>query len=292
MKKILVLGATGMAGHLVYQYLYEFGQYKLYNACFRTKYTDDSVIVNIRNEDAVKNIIQSIKPDVIINCVGILIKGSKESPENCIFINAYFPHMVSRLLHQIVPDSQLIHISTDCVFSGSKGFYKDCDTKDALDVYGMTKNLGELNNDSDLTIRTSIIGPELKSNGEGLFHWVFQQRQNKELNGYTKSLWGGITTLELAKVITDVLKFKITGLYQVSNNIPISKYSLIFAIVKEFDLPIQVNSVDGVVSDKSIQNTKRLDFNHDVPDYEVMLKDLHLFMVNHKKLYPQYLENI
>ena len=116
-----------------------------------------------------------IKPDYVINCVGVLIKGSKESIENAIYINAYFPHMLERILHNTT--GKLIHISTDCVFSGEKGQYADNDPKDALDTYGMTKNLGEVVNTKDITLRTSIIGPELKNNGEGLFHWIYSQKR-------------------------------------------------------------------------------------------------------------------
>lgn len=277
-----------MAGHIVYQYFSEKKEYEMFNVTFRNKYTEDSRIIDVRDEQSVKSVIQSIRPDIVINCIGILIKGTKSSLENAIFVNSYFPHMLSRLLHQVVPDARLIHISTDCVFSGKKGGYVDSDEKDALDFYGMSKNLGEIVNDKDLTIRTSIIGPEIKKSGEGLFHWIFEQKPAGSLNGYTKSIWGGVTTLELARVIDFCIQNCVTGLYQASNNQPISKYDLIKTIVEEFGLPISISSIEGVVCDKSIVNTVLGTMNYDVPSYEAMIRDVHRFMIDHKEMYTQY----
>ena len=287
--KLLILGAAGMAGHVAYTYLKETGKYDIATVCHSGKIEPNSYELNIYDNEKLKEIIVKEKPDAVINCIGILIKGSKNNPANAIYVNAYFPHKLSEILHTVLPDSKVIHISTDCVFSGAEGNYKDTDVKNALDTYGMTKNLGELINDRDLTIRTSIIGPELKKNGEGLMHWVFSQREIGVLNGYKKSIWGGITTLELAKVIDATLDNKIAGLYQVSNNIGISKYDLVSLIVKEFDLPIKVNAVDGVICDKSILNSERKDISYQVASYEKMISDIHEFMTAHKVLYKQYL---
>lgn len=288
-KKLLILGATGMAGHVVYTYLHETCKYDIATVCHSGKIEPNSYEFDIYDNERLKEIIIKEKPDAVINCIGILIKGSKNNPANAIYVNAYFPHKLSETLHTVLPDSKVIHISTDCVFSGAEGNYKDTDVKNALDTYGMTKNLGELINDRDLTIRTSIIGPELKKNGEGLMHWVFNQSEIGVLNGYQKSIWGGVTTLELAKVIDFTLDNKITGLYQVSNNIGISKYDLVSLIVKEFDLPIKVNAVDGVICDKSIWNSERKDISYQVASYEKMISDIYEFMIAHKVLYKQYL---
>ncbi|MBR3645073.1 MAG: SDR family oxidoreductase [Lachnospiraceae bacterium] len=287
-KKLLILGATGMAGHIAYTYLNETGKYDISTVCHSGKIEPNSYELDIYDTVRLKEIIEKEKPNAIINCIGILIKGSKNNPANAIYVNAYFPHKLSEILHSVLPDSKVIHISTDCVFSGSEGNYKDTDIKNALDTYGMTKNLGELINDKDLTIRTSIIGPELKKNGEGLMHWVFSQQKAGELNGYQKSIWGGVTTLELAKVIDVALDNGIAGLYQVSNNEGIAKYDLVSLIVKEFNLPIKVNAVEGVICDKSIWNSERKDISYKVSTYEKMISDIHEFMITHKSLYKQY----
>lgn len=288
-KKLLILGATGMAGHVVYTYLNEAGKYDIATVCHSGKIEPNSYELDVYDNAKLKEIIENEKPDAVINCIGVLIKGSRNNPANAIYVNAYFPHKLSEILHSVLPDSKVIHISTDCVFSGAEGNYKDTDIKNARDTYGMTKNLGELINDKDLTIRTSIIGPELKKNGEGLMHWVFSQREVGELNGYQKSIWGGITTLELAKVIDASLNNGITGLYQVSNNEGIAKYDLVSLIVKEFNLPIKVNAIEGVICDKSIWNSERNDISYKVASYEKMISDIHEFMISHKPLYKQYL---
>lgn len=288
-KKLLILGATGMAGHIAYTYLNETGKYDIATVCHSGKIEPNSYELDIYDSTRLKEIIEMEKPNAVINCIGILIKGSRNNPANAIYVNAYFPHKLSEIVHSVLPDSKVIHISTDCVFSGAEGNYKDTDIKNALDTYGMTKNLGELINDKDLTIRTSIIGPELKKNGEGLMHWVFSQREVGKLNGYQKSIWGGVTTLELAKVIDAVLDNEIIGLYQVSNNEEISKFDLVSLIVKEFKLPIKVNPVEGVICDKSIWNSERKEISYKVCSYEKMISDIHEFMISHKSLYKQYL---
>lgn len=288
-KKILILGATGMAGHVIFTFLNDLEKYEIVTICHSGTMGNKSYLLDIYDTEKLKKIISDEKPDIVINCIGILVKGSKNNPANAIYVNAYFPYLLSNILHNLLPFSKVIHISTDCVFSGQEGRYKDTDIKNALDVYGMTKNLGELINGRDLTLRTSIIGPELKTNGEGLMHWVFSQKTVGWLNGYKKSIWGGITTLELAKVIDKAIDADISGLYQISNNFGISKYDLVSLIVKEFNLPIKVNAVDGVVSDKSILNSIRNNFNYNVLSYSDMLKELHIFMIEHKNLYKQYL---
>lgn len=287
-KKLLILGAAGMAGHAAYIYLKETGKYEIATVCHSGKVEAESYELDVYDTGRLAQIIEQEKPNVVINCIGILIRGSKSNPSNAIYVNAYFPHKLSEITHSLLPNSKVIHISTDCVFSGNEGGYKDSDIKNALDTYGMTKNLGELINDKDLTLRTSIIGPELKKNGEGLMHWIFTQKTAGEINGYQKSIWGGITTLELAKVIDSCIESDLTGLYQISNNRSISKYDLVSLIVKEFGLPIKVNAVEGVVCNKSIVNTERQDFSFSVSPYDKMVKDIHEFMDVHKELYKQY----
>ena len=228
MKKILLFGATGMAGHMVYYFLRETKKYKIDNVVFRNKLTEDSIQLDVTNNNAVSKLVKTIKPDIIINCIGVLIKGSKENPDNAILLNAYFPHLLKRLSDEV--NATLIHISTDCVFSGKKGNYSEIDFRDADDVYGRSKALGEIINEKDLTIRTSIIGPELKENGEGLFHWFMKNSGN--VNGYTNAYWGGVTTLELAKAIDVAIENNLTGLVHLSNGEKISKFDLLNLIKK------------------------------------------------------------
>jgi dTDP-4-dehydrorhamnose reductase len=285
-KRVLLLGATGMAGHMAYYYLRYTGKYEMIPVVYRTKLTEDSLVVDVTNKQLVTNIVQSFRPDIILNCVGILIKGSKDNPANAIYINAYFPHFLKELADKA--KAKLIHISTDCVFSGKRGHYTVSDFRDADDIYGRSKALGEVIDNKDLTIRTSIVGPELKSSGEGLFHWFMGQTGT--INGYTTAIWGGVTTLELAKAIDYAIENDAVGLVQLSNGIAISKYELLFLfkkIWKREDINIIRDEGNGV--DKSILPSHNFDYH--VPEYEKMLEQLHAWMKKNVTTYTQYFQS-
>ena len=282
MKKVLLFGATGMAGHVVYYYLQSTGKYDISNVVYRTPLTEDSIIVDVTNRDAVADVVHRVHPEIIINCVGILIKGSREHPDNAILINAYFPHLLKRLSDEV--GAKLIHISTDCVFSGKKGNYTEDDFRDADDVYGRSKALGEIINDKDLTIRTSIIGPELKENGEGLFHWFMHQCG--EINGFRTAIWGGVTTLELAKAIVFSLDNGIVGLIHLSNGVGISKFDLLNLFKEIWGKDTVIKPYDGNEVDKSIEKSLRLDY--EVPSYRQMLVEQFEMMKSYSNLYSAY----
>lgn len=282
MKKVLLFGATGMAGHVVYYYLQSTGKYDISNVVYRTPLTEDSIIVDVTNRDAVADVVHRVHPEIIINCVGILIKGSREHPDNAILINAYFPHLLKRLSDEV--GAKLIHISTDCVFSEKKGNYTEDDFRDADDVYGRSKALGEIINDKDLTIRTSIIGPELKENGEGLFHWFMHQCG--EINGFRTAIWGGVTTLELAKAIDFSLDNGIVGLIHLSNGVGISKFDLLNLFKEIWGKDTVIKPYDGNEVDKSIEKSLRLDY--EVPSYRQMLVEQFEMMKSYSNLYSAY----
>lgn len=281
MKKIMVLGSSGMLGHMVYNYLAETKKYQIVDASFKTKANNNSHILNVTDKIAVESFINSEKPDIIINCIGILIKGSQKDPSNAIYVNSYFPHQLSNILRKT--GGKLIHISTDCVFSGKKGAYTETDFRDADDTYGRSKALGEVINDQDLTLRTSIIGPELKENGEGLFHWFMKQKG--EISGFKKAFWGGVTTLELAKVIEASIEQNLIGLIHISNGKKISKNDLVnlFKSIWGKD-DISITPIEGKSSDKSLISN-RADFNFTIPSYKKMLEDQKEWMQLHLDLY-------
>lgn len=281
-KKILLFGATGMAGHIAYYYLSSLGKYQVVDVVFRNALTEHSVIVNVTEKEAVAKVVREQRPDIILNCVGVLIKGSKDHPDNAVYINAYFPHQLKVLADEV--GAKLIHISTDCVFSGKKGNYTETDFRDADDIYGRSKAMGEIINDKDLTLRTSIIGPELKKNGEGLFHWFMNQ--TGEVNGFKTAIWGGVTTLELAKAIDVAIQEDKCGLIQLSNGLGISKFDLLHLFKKIWGKNIEIRPYDGNGVDKSISRSDR--FDYDVPSYEQMLKEQYKWMVMHSDLYKQY----
>ena len=284
--KVLVLGSTGLIGHQVYNYLDANNKYQLFNISYRKKLNDQTILCDVRNHDDFVNNIKSISPDIIVNCIGILIKGANENPENAIYINSYMPHMLMKLSDKI--SCKLIHISTDCVFSGEKTTpYRELDFKDGKDTYAKTKGLGEIVNNKHLTLRTSVIGPELKANGEELFHWFMNQ--NKEINGYTKAIWSGVTTLILAKAVNWAIDNKITGLYHVTNNKSIDKFTLLNLIKKYTQKNISIIPFDKKILNKSFIDTRK-ELGFVIPDYEIMIKEMIDFINQNNVLYKQYLK--
>lgn len=282
-KKVLVLGSTGLIGHQVYNYLKNNSDYELSNISYRKKLQNDTLLLDIRDEKAFLDAIEKIKPNIIINCIGILIGGANKDPENAIFINAYMPHRIMRLASII--GAKLIHISTDCVFSGDKKEpYIETDEKDGKDTYAKAKGLGEIINDTHLTLRTSVVGPELKTDGEELFHWFMNQ--NGTINGFTKAIWSGVTTLELAKAIKWAIENDITGLYHITNNQSISKYNLLNLFKKYTNKDIIINKTDGKEVDKSFIDTRK-EINQIIPSYEIMIKEM-IALMQDNKLYAQY----
>jgi dTDP-4-dehydrorhamnose reductase len=282
-KKVLILGSTGMLGHVVFNYFNQIDKYETYDIVYRNKFRNESIICDITDVTELKVIINRIKPDYIINCIGILIKGSTINPANAIFINSYFPHLLVQLADEL--NSKVIHISTDCVFSGKKGGYKETDFRDADDVYGRSKALGEIFSERHLTLRTSIIGPEVRLVGEGLFHWFMNQ--TSEISGFTEAYWGGVTTLQLSKNIEQSIQQNYTGLLHVTNGQRISKFDLIqlFNSIWKRD-SVSIVPYNGKSVDKSLISIVENDFK--VPSYLEMLNQQSDWMKINKELYYQY----
>jgi len=279
-KKILILGSTGMFGHVMCQVIEKLDLYDLFNISYRKKLNDQTILCDVTKIDKLEKISKEIQPNIIINCIGVLKKGAQADPGNAIYLNSCLPHFLSSMCDRI--DAKLIHITTDCVFSGKKGAYLETDFKDADDIYGRSKALGEINNDRDLTIRTSYIGPELKKDGEGLLHWFLSQEA--VINGYTKMMWGGVTTLELAKGIIDAIEKDLTGLIHFTNKIPISKYDLLNLLKSVFDSHVGITSTEGIRIDRSLSSSRN-DWDYKIPSYESMLNDMKLQMDSNFDLY-------
>lgn len=280
-KKILILGSTGMLGHIVYLYLKENTNYQIFDIAYRSTLTDQTRTCDVSRFQNLETQLNEIKPDYIINCIGILIQGATSNPINAIKINALLPHQIKDWADK--NQAKLIHISTDCVFNGTKGAYAETSPKDAQDIYGQSKALGEIYAPNHLTIRTSIIGPEIKTDGEGLLHWFFSQKDI--VNGYTKALWSGVTTLTLAEAILYAIENNIHGLWNLTNGDPISKFDLLQLTKGTFKLKqIQLNPIEGKAVNKTLISNREIDFI--VPTYNTMLENLFRFYQKHKNLYP------
>lgn len=281
--KYLILGCNGMAGHVISQYLVEKG-HSVVGFARQGSNICETLIGDACDKNTVEKLLQGSKFDIVVNCIGILNKAVEEKLSIGIYLNSVLPHFIAEKLQHT--DTRLIHISTDCVFNGRKGKYREDDKPDADSIYGISKSLGEVVDQKNLTIRTSIIGPELKRNGVGLFHWFMSQ--NQAVEGYAGVEWSGVTTLQLAKEIEKMAVSPITGLYHLVNNDTINKYDLISL----FNIYCRTNKLEiikniNISVDKSLVNT-RVDYKVGIPSYHEMVEEMAMWIRNHRELYEQY----
>jgi dTDP-4-dehydrorhamnose reductase len=267
--RVLILGGRGMAGHMMRRYFAGIGGYTVYHTS-REKTDETGIYLDVRHKDETIGVLKRIAPDLVINCTGLLNEAAQERQEEAILVNSLLPHRLSewgRLL-----DFKLVHISTDCVFSGRRGGYTEEDATDGYTWYAKTKALGEIRDARSLTFRTSIIGPELKPTGTGLFAW-FMAQQGK-VQGYSNVYWTGVTTLELAKAVHAAFLQDLGGLYHLVPEAKISKYNLLRlmkAIFSKDDVRIEKTPEPRI--DKSLIDTRR-DFQYRIPAYAEMLNEL------------------
>lgn len=281
--KILVLGATGMAGHTISVYFKE-AKHDV-TALSRSKFGFcNNIIGDVTDLSFLGTVIEDGNYDAVINAIGILNDEAENNKSLAVLINSYLPHFLSELTKDM--KTRIIHMSTDCVFSGKSGGYTETSFRDGESFYDRSKALGELINDKDLTFRTSIIGPDMKKKGIGLFNWFMKQEGS--VSGFTKAIWTGVTTLTIAKAMERALKEELTGLYHLVNNEKISKHDLLKLFNKYFkDNKITIKPSDQAALDKSLINN-RTDFSFTVPGYEEMIVKMKDWVEKHRKLYPYY----
>ena len=277
--KILLLGSAGMAGHIIKKELLKISdKFDIVDIARNSNYTRPTYEIDLRNFKSIETLINNHDFDYIINCSGILNKIAEDNPDEAILINSYLPHYLQKITQ--FKKAKIIQISTDCVFSGSKGNYLEKDLKDGVGYYAQTKALGELINNKDLTIRTSIIGPDLNTNGIGLFNWFI--KQTGSIDGYCNAYWSGVTTLQLAKSIIKLIleKNSISGVIHLTNNNKISKYDLLQIIKNIFELKnIHITKSDKYKIDKSLINTRN-ELILDIPSYEEMILEMNKSIIN------------
>lgn len=273
--KVLIIGGQGMAGHMIRRYLEQNSPNDQIWYTLRGEPKDKKALqLDVMNESEMRSILHSLNPDVVINATGLLNDQANQNVMEAVYVNSLLPHRLAEFGKELV--FRFIHISTDCVFSGEKGEYKETDEKDGLTVYAKTKSLGEVEDEKNLTIRTSIVGPELKTNGIGLFHWFMKQKG--EIFGYRQVFWNGVTTLELAKAVKWVISKNLYGLVHLAAPKKISKYDLLTLFKEVYDRnSIIIRPLDSMHSDKSLVNT-RVDFDYPVPNYKDMVIELKEWM--------------
>jgi dTDP-4-dehydrorhamnose reductase len=290
--KILIFGTTGMLGHTLFNYLGQnnsdlntFGlvrdesDFRLFTKRQAKKLI--SAKFDIRHED-IRNIIEKVEPNLVLNCIGLIKQDNKsKSFIDSISINSLLPHIFSKVCDD--KKIRLIHFSTDCVFSGTKGNYSEKDTPDCNDVYGLTKLLGEVNNPNHLTLRTSIIGHELKKN-LGLLEWFLNEKN--EIKGFSNAIFSGLTTLEIAKFVKNFIipEPNISGIYHLSSK-PISKYNLLKMINDLYNVNHKITKFDEIMIDRSLNsNQLRKVTGYSPPEWDQMISEMKEWNKNYEKL--------
>ena len=281
--KFLVLGATGMAGHTIAIYLKEQG----YDVTALTRKPFpfcQNIISDVTDLKLIAKVIRDGKFNAVINCIGVLNQNAETHKHQAVFINSYLPHYLSYITEDL--ETKVIQMSTDCVFSGKTGNYTENSFKDGETFYDRSKALGELENNKDLTFRNSIIGPDMNKDGIGLFNWFM--KQYGEISGFTKAIWTGVSTLTLAKAMEKAIKVNLSGVYNLVNNVTISKYELLKLFNRHLkNDQLKINISYDVVANKSLVNNRK-DFDFFVPSYEEMIIEMKEWIINHKELYPHY----
>jgi dTDP-4-dehydrorhamnose reductase len=282
--KVLVLGATGMLGNAVLRFLAQSDGIQAHGSArsvsalrlLPAALHDRLVVgVDIENQDQLTALLAKIRPDVVINCIGLVKQlAEADDPLAAIPINALLPHRLARLCD--VAGARLIHMSTDCVFAGTKGMYREEDPSDAEDLYGRSKYLGEVDYPHAVTLRTSIIGHELNS-AHGLVGWFLAQQGG--VKGFTHAIFSGLPTVELARVMRDFVipRPELHGLYHVSAE-PINKYELLKLVAQVYGKSIEITPDDKLSIDRSLDSTRFRSLTGYVPPtWPELVRAMHQF---------------
>ncbi|MCU6710423.1 SDR family oxidoreductase [Paenibacillus sp. J5C_2022] len=285
MKKIVVLGGGGMAGHVLRLFLASRGHEVYYTQ--RSGKEEEAIPLDLRDFEGGRTVLERLKPDVVINAAGLLNDAASNRLQEAILVNSLLPHRLADWGDEL--NYRLLHISTDCVFSGIGGPYEESRVQDGSSVYAKTKSLGEVNRPGHLTIRTSIIGPELHDRGIGLFHWFMSQ--TGEVQGYSRVYWNGVTTLELARFAIWCVESSaaLDGVIHLASGSKVSKDELLRMMNRIFRVKgeVTIRSCDKLHHDKSLLGT-RSDCSYEVPSYDKMLRMQLDWMQQHPRLYRHY----
>ena len=282
--KVLVLGASGMLGNAVLRVLAQGDGYSVVGSARSTGVLRllpaelrEQVVcgVDVENTDSLVRLFTLARPDVVINCIGLVKQlAEADDPLAAIPINSLLPHRLARLCD--VAQARLIHMSTDCVFAGTRGMYSEHDVPDAQDLYGRSKHLGEVDYPHAVTLRTSIIGHELSS-AHGLVNWFLAQQG--AVKGFTRAIFSGLPTMELARVIRDFVipNADLQGLYHVSAA-PINKFELLNLVAHAYGKPVTVMPDDALQIDRSLDSSRfRATTGYEPPTWPELVRRMYEF---------------
>lgn len=287
--RVLVLGASGMLGSAVFRVFDESPGWDVYGTLrsggarqFFPATAHERLLlgVDVDSSDALMRAFATVRPQLVINCVGVIkqLKGAKD-PLTTIPINSLLPHRVALLCRAV--GARMIHVSTDCVFTGLKGDYLETDAPDANDLYGRSKLLGEVDYTHAVTLRTSIIGEELGGGANGLVGWFLAQ--SGQVKGFRKAVFSGFPTVVLARIMRDVVapRDNLRGVYHVSAD-AIDKFSLLQLVKQVYGKSIEITPDDALVIDRSLNSDRfRKETDYTPPSWPTLIEEMHAFTAGH-----------
>lgn len=282
--RFLVLGASGMAGHAISIYLKERGHRVVGFSRKGVPFLKEQVVGDARDEGLLADAIGEGEFDVVINCVGMLNQFAERDPEGAAYLNGELPHVLARICEGT--HARVFHMSTDCVFAGNTGPYTEGSFPDGETVYDRTKAAGELRDGRNLTIRCSIVGPDMHPDGIGLLNWFMAQEG--PVRGYTGAIWTGLTTLELAKAMECAALEGATGLMNMVPPEPISKHDLLQLF--NWDLRggrVEIEPDNSVRLDKALVRTN-FECSFRPKGYAGQVAEMAAWIRAHAELYPHY----
>lgn len=268
--KVVVLGSRGLAGHMILDYLSRIGYLEVVGIDRGPVAHFVQIRADVESSSRLLSVLKSVKPGVVVNCIGVLNAAADDDLRRAILLNSYLPHELAAWGDDF--GFKLIHLSTDCVFSGDTGGYTETSMPDGTTAYARTKALGEVQSGRHLTFRTSIVGPEIRPDGNGLLEWFL--RQTGTVPGYTGVEWTGVTSLVLARAVEAAIASDLHGMYHLVPNASISKYQLLKEMTGAFGVHgIRIVRQQRPHSRRTLICT-RTDFDFRVPDYRSMLEEL------------------
>lgn len=284
-RRVLVMGGSGMLGNAMLRIFSQSSEFELFGSVrscsvlnFLPQNLHQNIVtgVDVENVDSLTHLFARVQPDIVINCIGLIKQLAEvDDPLVALPINSILPHRLARLCE--VAGARLVHISTDCVFSGDRGMYTELDVSDAKDLYGRSKYLGEVDYPNAITIRTSIIGHELRG-ARSLIGWFLAQEDS--VKGFKRAIFSGLPAVEIASIIRDYVipHAELHGVYNVSAK-PINKYDLLHLVAQEYGKTIKILPDEEYVIDRSLDSSRfRTVTGYNPPEWSNLIALMHEFM--------------
>lgn len=280
MKKVLILGSSGMLGHVAMLRLEELG-YQVWGISKSRQFGKRTILLDLGSTEDFNDFLKENEFDVIVNAAALLVSQSEQYKAAAVCLNSYLPNFLEERFRCTA--TKIIHVSTDGVFSGKRAPYFESSVHDSEHFYGRTKSLGEIKNDKDLTVRSAFWGPELDDGRNSLLQWILYQ--NNTVRGFINHIFNGVSSLFFANFLFEAIQHNLTGVVHLVAKYPISKYDFLLSVKEIFDLKNEIIPIEAQAVDRTLVNS-RSDIFNEKADYREMLEACKEWILNRQELYP------